>query len=427
MNTCMTLSCNICEQDTDCRIGYSNRTIQPLSFACPHCESVLGVILDISNAPLSDFKFTNCHRSNDQPLGPFNGKNPFVDLHLDFPVRFGEYVMGLTPFMMAMNDLKDSSYIKPDEIHQYMAFHSQRVDQLNHFHDKSEQIKQIIRLYGGKNKKLFRKRVGQFLGQEQGDSLKPQDINASLYSFISFVFLPFVNFGEIKYLVNEFENLTMRLHGTKFDSFLDKIISTGFLDTLQKDCLKLYPEIFNAEMPMRPVLFLDLTDQYEKQKFAGRVSTKEFHLYKDLYKDIVEVFARELVIVAGINNIIHRGDSDLFKEIDGGKLSSIDKYSSKTLTQKFKYLDDCWYPIDGRVIDAKLRNAIAHNNIEYNEVSQEITFYPDGGRIKASVGHKIYFLEFMKMVLDVFREMHSLHHLIKSLFYYEFLIRSKER
>ncbi len=311
-----------------------------------------------------------CHPSTQQPEKTFDGSNPFVDLHLDFPVRFGKYVMGLTPYMMAMQDLKDLSGKTSEDSLQKMDFHNQRLNQLNIFHDKSDEIKTIIRLYSCNNKQLFKKRVGDFLREDQGGSLKPQDVNACLYKFISIVFLPFVNFGEVRTVVKEFTNMTSRLHGQPFSKFVENLVSTGFIGTLQRDCLKIYPDIYNAEMPMRPALYLDFIERYEKAKVAARISTKDFYLYKDIYKDITEVYARELILVAGINNIIHRGDSDSFKMIDGGALSSLDKFASKTLSDKFKYLDDCWYPVEHDVIDPGIRNAIAHNNMQYNDVTQ---------------------------------------------------------
>ena len=71
MNTCMTITCETCEQDIDCRIGYSNRRIQPLAFSCPHCDSQLGITLDTSRAPRSEFDFDGCKPSEAQPSGSF--------------------------------------------------------------------------------------------------------------------------------------------------------------------------------------------------------------------------------------------------------------------------------------------------------------------------------------------------------------------
>lgn len=428
MNTCMALTCGICESDTDCRIGYSNRLIQPLRFACPHCGSAMEVTLDTSDAPRSKFSYKNCKPSDTQPEGPFTGKNPFVDLHLDFPVRFGAYVMGMTPYMMASMELSAGpGNVAAASGFAKMAFHNRRVDQLNEFHDQADQIKAIIRLYLGANKQLFLKRVGEILGQEQGPSVKPQDVNACLYRFISWVFLPFLKFGEVRDAVEQFTELTMRHQGAALSSFVEKIVTNGFLANLQKDCLKIYPDIFEAEMPLRPALFLDLLPDRHGEKTAARISSKDFLSYKDLYKDIVEVFAKQLTLVAGINNVIHRGDYNSFRPLVVGNaaLSSLEKFSEKTLSDKYKYLDDCWYSFDNTAVDAPMRNSIAHYNVDYNEVTQEITFYPEGGRLEQAEPSTMYFLDFMRLLLSMFREMHQLHHLIKCLFYYEFLIRSR--
>lgn len=421
MNTNMTLTCKVCERDTDCRMGYSNRISQPLSFACPHCASLMGVTMDISNPPQTGFHFEGCKPSKDQRGIFSDNKNPFVDLHLDFPVRFGKYVMGHTPYLMAVQELMDASK-SPEEAHAKMHFHNQRLNQLNHFHDRADEIKIIIRLYSGKNKQLFKKRVSDFLKQDLGPSLKPQDINAALYQFLTFVFLPFVHFGEVGSLVNEFTEMTMKLAGTPLNDFVRNIVDSGFLGSLQKDCLKLYPDIYGAELPMRPALYLDFIEKYEKAKAAARISTRDFQSYKDLYKDIIEVLGRQFVLVAGINNIVHRKDCNAFATISGGALSSLEKFSEKTISEKFKYLDDCWYKIDREIVGTEVRNAIAHNNVNYDEVTQIIEYFPGGGGIQPTSGKQIYFLDFMRMLLEAFREMNNLHHLIKCLFYYEYLI-----
>ncbi|MCT8174404.1 hypothetical protein [Variovorax sp. CY25R-8] len=378
------------------------------------------ITLDISQAPRSIFTYESCEMSKNQPTKLFDGSNPFVDLHLDFPVKFGKYIQGGTPFFMALQELSGGP--DPELGARKMAFHVQRLDQLNYFHDRAGEIKTIIRLYSGNNKQLFKKRVGEFLKQDQGASLKPQDVNASLYQFISFVFLPFLDFGEIKEVVDGFSDLIGRLPRSALEKFVWSLMATGFLGNLQKDCLNIYPEIYNAEMALRPAFFLDLVGGYEKAKTAARISTKDFQSYKDLYKDIIEVFSRQLVILAGINNLIQRGDSESFPKIDGGVLSSMEKFTAKALSDKFKYLDNCFYNINPDAIDAGVRNSIAHNNVNYDEISQIVTYYPKGGGIAQTPGQTIYFLDFMRMVLVLFREMHNLHHMIKALFYLEYLV-----
>lgn len=83
MNIGKRFKCNICGEIIDCRIGMSNRDVQPFQFACPNCEERITFVLGSSAGSLEgaeeiiDFD------------GPFKGEYPFVDLHLDFPVDFG--------------------------------------------------------------------------------------------------------------------------------------------------------------------------------------------------------------------------------------------------------------------------------------------------------------------------------------------------
>ncbi len=143
---------------------------------------------------------------------------------------------------------------------------------------------------------------------------------------------------------------------------------------------------------------------------------------KDLYKDILEIIGRQLVLLAGINNLLHRGDANSFRIVDGGSLSGLRKLSEKTLSDRFKYLDDCWYNLSQDVFNLGLRNAIAHNNVLYDQVTQIITYFPDGGRLDKAQGKDLPFLDFMRLLLVSFREMHNLHHVIKCLYYYKFLV-----
>lgn len=422
MNTCMTITCSTCEQDIDCRIGYSNRLIQPIQFSCPHCHSQLEIVLDISEAPRSKFSYKRCEQSKQQAQGPFSGVNPFVDLHLDFPVKFGEYVMGMTPWFASLAQVAEATGGDQRAAFEISQFHAAKLHALNLLYPRADELKQLINLYLGKNKQLFQRRAAEFLEEEQEESLLPQDLNATLYRVIAKAYFPFVVHKHGREISEELPRMLLTFEGAALNSFIKEIFSEGFMDALQRDCLRLYPRIFDAELPLRPALFLDLIKGEESEIIAGRVSSSEFIGFKDLYKDILEIMSRQLVLVAGINNLVHRGNANSFKTVDGGALSSLQKLSEKTLSDRFKYLDDCWYNLSQDVFNLELRNAIAHNNVLYDQATQLITYFPDGGRLEKSQGKDISFLGFMRLLLISFREMHNLHHVIKSLNYYKFLI-----
>lgn len=430
MNTNFTITCKTCEQDVDVRFGYSNRLIQPLTFACPHCESLLGITLSIEKAPESDFSFDGCEIIKERQTHKlFDGKNPFVDLHLDFPIWTKGYVPGLTPYMMAMQVLHASQ--SEEKSHLLMlSTHGRRLSMLNDLALEKDKIRVITRLYLGKNKQLFIKRVNEFFGGNAvSDSLLPQDVNAALYLFLSFVFSPFLENDIVKDFVFETSKLLIDLtekNKKSIDEMVSHFINTNYLSNLQKDCLELYVRVFDAEMPLRCALFVDLLDTESKDMTSAKVSIKDFFAYKDLYKDMAEVFGRQLILVAAINNLIKRGDYNSFKIDHTGKsLSSLDKFADKTLSDKFKYLDDCWYEFEDDALNSDARNAIAHYTAEYNPVSQIITYYPNKEGVKQEQGVEMYFLEFMRMLLKLFRDVHYLHHVIKMMFYHKYLVIDK--
>lgn len=424
MNSCMTITCSACDQDIDCRIGYSNRTIQPIQFGCPHCQSQIGIVLDISEALKSNFSFNGCKPSNKKSGGPFEGKNPFVDLHLDFPVKFGKYKPGNTPWIASIAQLEKSVGGDLQKAFEMAQFHSDRLEILNQLYPKADDIKRIINLYHGSNKRLFQKRASEFLSETEEISTLPQDLNVTLYRVIARAFFPFVIFEQGKDIS---ENLPRLLHNldassVAVDLFINELFDSGFLESLQRDCLRIYPRIFDAELPLRSALFLDFASTDDSELIAARVSSHEFFGLKDFYKDICEVIGRQIVLVAGINNLYHRGGHNSFKVIDGGSLSSLRKLSERNLSDRLKYLDDCWYNFEPEVFNLGLRNAIAHNNTQYNENKQVVTYYPDGGRLDRMQGKEMSFLAFTRLLLVSFREMHNLHHVIKTLLYYKYLV-----
>ncbi|WP_337029445.1 hypothetical protein [Pantoea agglomerans] len=109
----------------------SNRDIQPFQFACPKCEQRITFTIgddkgDLEGATDSlDFKW------------PFKEKNPFVDLHLDFPVYFGKYVKGMTTFFRVMDEIGQDAF-------SHLAF---RLEVLNKLHPLKKELESVITQY----------------------------------------------------------------------------------------------------------------------------------------------------------------------------------------------------------------------------------------------------------------------------------------
>jgi hypothetical protein len=398
MNFNQRLECNTCKENIDCRIGMSNRDVQPISFACPTCGE--GILIELTLGKGFNYKGAKSIHFD----GPFTNENPFIDLHLDFPVKFGEYKMGQTPFMMAHGRIG----------HENFTIHNTRLNALNLLYPKLEDFKRILRLYS---------KFGEKLRSE-----KPQDLNLALYCVIAKVFFPFSmpdeNADSVKLHMKAIQNALSK-DKESFDAYISELFDTDFLHNIQQDCLDIYPQILTGELAFRPALFLDFDDDYEKELVAFRVSAHDFQTYKDLYKDISEVMSRQLVLVGGLNNLIHRGDFNKFKDIGKTTPKSLHAYADLPYGFKTSHLDDCWYSITDGSVNNQLRNSIAHVKVEYNEVTQLITYFPKKEGIKQEKAESIYFLDFMRNILISYREMHRMHQLIKCLFNYYYLIHQK--
>lgn len=410
MNFNISVCCDTCQEQTNCRLGMSNRRHQPLRFRCQSCGSPIDITMtpDFENIGI-DIQVSGAKQIKTTAFEP--GVN-FVDLHLDFPVSFGEYQMGLTPFMRASMRIG----------HEALQIHSMRVNYLNSVYDHENEIREIFTLYSKNKNELFKTKVLKFLETKMMCDT-PLDQNRALYHAIERSFFPFSepekNVDSVHLITQELINIE-KDNKDSLHEFINEIVSNGFLKNIQTDCLEIYPRIIDIELMLRPALFLDFDKNYDGNQVPYRVSAHEFVEVKDLYKDISEIISRALVLVAGINNLKKRGSHNLFF-YSNGMPRDLNKYADFPLGKKLDFIDDSWYPLDNDVLDNHLRNSVAHYKAEYEEVTQEITYFPKREGMKQDEPENMYFLDFSRRILLSFRELHRLNHFTKCLFVYYYL------
>jgi hypothetical protein len=419
MNICKCFKCDTCDTLIDCRIGMSNRDVQPFQFACPSCEDVISFAIGTSDGELKgatdivDFK------------SPFDGTNPFVDLHLDFPVSFEKYEMGNTAYMRAVTELKENS----------LGHLTHQLHLLNTLHSKQRDLQRLITQYKRGDIKNFEK-ICTSIPEVKLKSTKSQDVLAALYSATSVMSSPFTIHEHNKELSEKMPQMLQGLYNSEHDQiieFSNQITGNGFLKNLHHDCLSLYPKIIALDLPLRPALYYDYIDSDKLGKIPARVSISDFDTCNNYYKDLAEVFSRQLILVAGLNNLVKRKNFNLFdnsirlnKKGDPIRdFSSLDNYANVDLGRKVSAIDDSFFAIDTNAIDNKLRNGIAHYKYEYKESSQLITYYPSKEGMQREKYYSLYFIEFMRKTLLLFREVHSMNHIIKSLLYFRILVLGK--
>lgn len=410
MNFNISVLCDVCSNQTNCRLGLSNRAHQPLRFRCKSC----GAPIDITLTP--DFEAITCDiqvaGAKQIPRGAFTPEVNFVDLHLDFPASFEPYRMGHTPYMKAIARIG----------HQSMQLHAMRGNYLNEVHEASSAIKALFVLYANDKRDLFREKVWVFLDKKMPCDSQ-LDMNRALYFAIEKAFFPFTEPSKNVDAVEKITRFQMRLEKkdkAALNGFMTEVVDSGFLRNAQIDCLEIYPRIIDIELMLRPALFLDFDRTYRNQVVPYRVSALEFNDAKDLFKDMTEIMSRLLVLVAGMNNLNRRGNHNHFAPSKHTPVN-LEAYVDLPLGLKLQQIDQPWYRVNADAIDNQLRNSIAHYKAEYNEITQELVYYPKKEGFEQSAAIRMHFLDFSRKLLEVFRELHRLNHLTKCLFVYYYL------
>lgn len=379
-----------------------------MRFVCPTCKSPIDVDFNYKTSHEdASFHVTGAINQDDVNI---EDAEHFVDLHLDFPIYYGKYEMGLTPFLRAT---EMTSFENLQLFVQRIAILDQRVEESN-------EIKNIIRLYTTENWGVYKKKIHEYLPKDQFPCELPIDRNKCLYQFLEIAFMAYSNSKENVEFVTKLSRNLYNISKTKteaFNNFLTEIISTNFLKELQKECIQIYPRILDAHLILRQAIFLDYIDKTETNTLALRISNSTFEDYKDLYKDMSEILSRQLVLVAGISNITIRSSHNLFNASKSGAPSTLERFADFPYGKKMDFIDEpTWYEVCYELVDNQLRNAIAHHKTDYDPVNQVLTYYPRLEGLQRSRPETITFFEFSRKILETFRLMHKLNHLIKILF-----------
>ena len=414
MNINVFLRCNHCDDLIHTRIGFSNQEIQIFRFACFKCKSpiIINLTVDFDNVTWEG-KIEGGVEVKDMWPDKVDQSDQFVDLHLDFPTYYGKYEMGVTPFLRAHTKLKDN--LLPYE-------HALKLLQIAV--DDADSINAIIRFYLGGDMQLFEKNIRKYLDEKDFPCKKPVDINRALYQFLCIAFMAINDpLGQATFVESVHQKLCelYQENEKNFGLFLEYIIQVGFLANIQRDCLELYPRIIEANEILRPALYYEFVDD-ENKNTCLRIGNSDFLKHKTLFQDISEVISRQLVLVAGINNIVKRGHYDLFDTNIKKHPESLNEFANYPFGRKSEYIDDpYWGPIASKVIMNRLRNAIAHNKVEYNESTQEIEFYFKLEGMKQEQHDQMTYMDFTITLLESFRWMNKFNHLIKMLYVFWYL------
>lgn len=391
------LECEECGNSFSCRIGLSNRQDQSFSITCKECASSLSLELS------KDGKIKRSGLISSNKEAEYH-----VDLHLDFPVFEHETYSIFSPFIMSTMIAGNSN----------VGQHAHNMYKLNNIFNDLASIKNTLTFYSKGNYKGFSRKANDFLGI---DSTVTNDIQAEilLFKYLFKLIEPFSELISTNAVIDDFTNTINGLSQNKaaeLDFLTKELLNTKFIKISINDTIKIYKQILQREVIFRPSLFLDFDQSYINRKVPYKLSTKDFECISDLFKDISETISRQLVMVAGINNIIKRGSHNLFAPVISKanknlEPKSLKEYSDFDFGKKLDYIDSSWFFISKDIADNQLRNSTAHFKWEYDPVTQEITYYPKKEGLERISNSQIYLIDYCKKTIDSFRVMHKLNYL----------------
>jgi hypothetical protein len=123
---------------------------------------------------------------------------------------------------------------------------------------------------------------------------------------------------------------------------------------------------------------------------------------KQFYLDVYEALGNLLIIPVALNNIKYRSDINSMNPVEKN-VNSLDDFIKLTKASRYHFCldNEVYTEFLDVVVNAKLRNAIGHNDVEYDAVKQLITYIPNPkDRTKKKTE---YLLEFENEALHMFQ------------------------
>ena len=150
------------------------------------------------------------------------------------------------------------------------------------------------------------------------------------------------------------------------------------VEELQELVYKVYDEFMTVYQRLIPALTIQYCkdDSFDFEHEGS--ATSSFDSVKQFYLDAYEALGNLMIIPVALNNIKYRSDINAMNLIEKN-VNSLEDYIKLTKASRYHFCVDSevYTGFLKILVNAKLRNAIGHNDVEYNSVDQLITYIPN--------------------------------------------------
>ena len=287
----------------------------------------------------------------------------------------------------------------------------------------SKKLKQIYKNYKQKKWSHFSNNVNEYLPDWQ---VKEQlDRNRALYQILELCLFPIVtskrHLDTIQLLCDFLIDVRTK-DDKNFMIFLTHLDQAKILENTQNNSFKYTFRFFDLGKEFYPILIDWDPDKPDTgiSKNLKLMNDTPFDKIKAFYVDGYELACDSLVIIQGLINIKYRMDYNSFPEhptINRGKpfTKTLDDYNRAPNAPKLgilfeEKLIDNWL---NSAIDPKLRNAIGHGDVEFDETKEIIKFAINKEKNQFVT---LTYAEFLLNCIRLFTVIHQINHLVKMLY-----------
>lgn len=384
------IKCQVCGAITRIRLQVGFLTSHPINVACGHCGTSLNgnVIID-QETPGLKYSFENAdevQKGNAHYVVECSGEFPTLKPNIDHR----DNRMILTPFLRFSRQQRLKDF-------------TQTISKLNWFQNHWAQYKRILDLFERGDREYLLNEVWKILPRDEFQCRNEFEVSRAVHMIEVIYFI-----GELRHDVVSNLSLSesvLKLLPAQIDSLIDFLNSyAGYsLKELRSVIYKMYDEFISVYSYLIPAIFLQYCDKDTIDFKTEGSATSSFDTVKQFSLDAYETLGNLLVIPVALNNIKYRNDYNQCSDVDNQHITLDDYIGFRKKSRRYKYCNDTeLYTKELRVmLNSDLRNAIGHNDIEYDTVSQEITYTPDPS--DRARKEKTYLLEFENEAVHLFQ------------------------
>lgn len=388
------IKCQVCESITRVRLQVGWQEQHPIVIACGKCgTSLLGRVHIGQVEPGLQFDFDNA-----DILSNVDKADYLVECSGEFPTvkQYNEAQaseLDVTPFIRHQ--------MRMDEEHGYKKF-GNSVSTLNKTADKWTDYKRVFDLSQNDNKGYLLQEIKKIFPEDVFPCRNELEILRAIHLIeINGFILP------LRRDIIDDLTISTSVLNLDIEQISALILYLNSRDGYSlKELQSLIYKMLNEFIEVYPFLIPAFATQFYKENSIDLTmegsTTSTFDSVKQFYLDAHEALGTLMVLPISLNNIKYRNNYDKIKALDN-HVKSLDDFIALTKSNRFHFCDDtelyteCLHVI----VNSKLRNAIGHNDVSYNTITQQITYIPNPkDRSKKETS---YLLEFENEAVRLFQ------------------------